>query len=76
MVVLRVAFASTAHAAEGLAFIKRAAVPFRLTAPSRGGSGGECVQLELEVAPDDAGRLQTLVLGVHGVITGGATAGH
>lgn len=76
MVVLTVAFATTTHAADGLAFIQRAAVPFRQTAPSRGGSGGECVQLELEVASDDAGRLQTLVLGVHGIITASATAGH
>jgi hypothetical protein len=68
MLRLTVAFATADHAAAGLAFIDRAHLEVRQAAPSRGGVGGECVQVELEVRADDAMRLETLLRGVHAFV--------
>jgi hypothetical protein len=68
MLRLTVAFATAAHAAAGLAFIDRAHLDVRQASPSRGGVGGECVQVELEVRADDARRLETLLTGVHAFV--------
>jgi hypothetical protein len=74
MLRVTVAFATASHAAEGLAFIDRARLGVRQASPSRGGVGGECVQIELEVSRDNAARLETLLCGVHAVVVAGSSA--
>jgi hypothetical protein len=68
MLRLTIAFATAAHAADGLAFIDRAHLGVRQTAPTEGGEGGRCVQVELEVDIADVRRLETLLHGVHAIV--------
>src|SRR4051794_32033775 len=65
MLRLTVAFATADHAAAGLAFIDTAHLEVRQAAPCRGGLGGECLQVEVEVRADDGRPLEPLLRGVH-----------
>jgi len=68
MLRLTVAFATAAHAADSLALIHRAHLTVREVSPSRGGVGGQMVQLDLEVSASDASRLETLLRGLRGFV--------